>query len=137
MSWKRHKLHLVKEKEAQGRISEIFSEIRYALGVPSVNMMFQALASFPEFFDLFWKTARPAVHTQEFFALSERISAEAYTRVHNYFSVPALGSKTKEMNFSAGAQAELQEVVDLYQYNYSVLLLLCAALVQAFENPGA
>ena len=136
MNWKRHKLRLVTEKQARGRTREIFDEIRQAMGVPHVNRIFQALASFPAFFELFWKTAKPLLHTQEFFSFSERIAAEAYTRMHNYFSVPALGAKTSEMDFSPGARAELEESAELYHYNCSVLLLLSAALVQAFENPG-
>jgi hypothetical protein len=136
MTWKRHKLRLVKEKEAQGRTSEIYLEIKQALAVPYVNTMFQALASFPEFFDLFWKAARPVLATQEFFSFSERLGAEAFTRVHNYFHVPSLGAKAADM-FSAGAQHELRELLELYHYNYPILLLLAAALVEAIENPGA
>ncbi|HKD14412.1 MAG TPA: halocarboxylic acid dehydrogenase DehI family protein, partial [Candidatus Angelobacter sp.] len=67
MNWKRHKLRLVTEKEARGRTKEIFEEIKQAMGVPHVNIIFQALASFPEFFNHFWKTAKPLLHTQEFF----------------------------------------------------------------------
>ena len=136
MNWKRHKLRLVTEKEARGRTKEIFEEIKQAMGVPHVNIIFQALASFPEFFNHFWKTAKPLLHTQEFFSFSERIAAEAYTRMHNYFSVPALAAKTSEMDFSPAARAELEESAELYYYNCSALLLLSAALVQAFENPG-
>jgi hypothetical protein len=135
MTWKRHKLRLVKEKDAEGRTAEIYLEIKQTLGVPYINMMFQALASFPEFFDLFWWSAKPVVSTQEFFDFSERLGAEAYTRVHNYFQVPNLGSKAAEMNFSTGAQHELRELLELYHYNYPMLLLLSAALVDSFENP--
>ena len=137
MGFKRHKLHLVKENQAEGRIAEIYFEVRRTLGIPHVNVMFQAFASFPEFFDLFWTALKPILETQEFFSFSERLGAEAYTRVHNYFSVPDLRTKVTEMDFSAGAQNELQQVVNLYHYNYPALLLICAALLQAFENPGS
>ena len=43
----------------------------------------------------------------------------------------------EEMDFSPGAQEELRDVTDLYLYNNSVLLLILAAQMQAFENPGA
>jgi halocarboxylic acid dehydrogenase DehI len=137
MSWKKHKLRLVKEGEAQGRTAEIYDEIRETMGTPAVNMMFQAFASLPEFFELFWKSAKPTLETQEFFSFSERLGAEAYTRVHNYFPVPDLRTKIAEMRFSPGAQSEILQVVDLYHYNYAVLLLLSGALEQAFENPGS
>src|SRR2546423_2198868 len=135
MARKRHKLHLVREAEADGRTREIFEEIKQALGIPYVNMMFQAFASFPEFFELFWQTLKPVLATREFFAFSERIGADGYTRMHNYFAVPDLRSRVAAMQFSPGAQSEIIRVVDLYHYNYPTLLLICAALAQAFEDP--
>src|SRR5215510_40329 len=136
MTWKRARPHLLTEKEASGRIREIFDEIKQALGVPYVNMLFEALASYPAFLVLFWATAKPALHTQEPFIYSERLGAEAYTRMHNYFAVPPLRSNGTAANHVTEAQAELQEAVELYHYNYSVLVLLVAALVYAFEHPG-
>jgi plasmid maintenance system antidote protein VapI len=155
MSWKKHKLHL-EEASAQGRTAEIFAEIKHTLGVPHVNKLFQALAPFPEFFDLFWRTAKPALETQEFFSYSDRLAAEAYTRMHNYFpaldlqrkildlqnridlqSKMDLQSKIEVLELSGEIHNELRQVVELYHYNYPLLLLLCAALEQAFENPNS
>ncbi|HEX7287616.1 MAG TPA: halocarboxylic acid dehydrogenase DehI family protein [Candidatus Angelobacter sp.] len=135
MAWKRHKLHAIKEAEADLRTSQIYFEIKEALGTPHVNTMFQVLASFPEYFSRFWERARPVVEMQEFFSTAGRLRAEAYTRMHNYFAVPDLRRRTQELSFSAGAVDELQQVVDLYYANYPALLLLCAAQAQAFENP--
>jgi Halocarboxylic acid dehydrogenase DehI len=136
MPWKRYKLNLVKEKDAKGRTREIFDEIKEALGVPYVSTLFQVLASFPEFFDLFWRSAKDVVSTQEFFLFSERLGAEAYTRVHNYFSVPSLRSPETKRKLDTGILAELHQMVELYQYSSSMLLLVSAALIQEFENPG-
>ncbi len=121
-----------------------------------MNKLFQALAPFPEFFSLFWNAAKPMLETQEFFSYSDRLAAEAYTRMHNYF--PALElqrkiedlqrreedlrsriedsrSRTEDFQRSDGVHDDLSHAVELYHYNYSLLLLLCAALEQAFENP--
>ena len=49
MPWKRHKLRAIKESQADLATSEIYSEIKQALGIPHVNMIFQVLASFPNF----------------------------------------------------------------------------------------
>jgi Halocarboxylic acid dehydrogenase DehI len=137
MVWKRQKLRLVPESEAEGEILEIYAEIKEALGLPYINPMFQALASYPAFFRVFWKTLRPDLETGEFFSLAQRIAAEAYTRVHNYLHVPNLSRRVEEMEFSPGAQEELRDAIDLYLYNNSVLLLIAAAQMQGFENPSA
>lgn len=123
----------MREEDADGRTHEIFEEIKQALGVPYVSTLFQALASFPRFFDLFWKSAGTVVSTQEFFRYSGRLGAEAYTRVHNYFSVPPLPAGNAP---SSPAQIGLQQTIDFYQYSSPMLLLLTAALLQEFESPG-
>ena len=137
MAWNKQKMRLIPEAEASPEILEIYYEIKQALGIPYINPMFQALAAFPEYFKRFWKSLRPALDTKEFFSAAQRISAESYTRVHNYLNVPDLIHKMEEMDFSPGAQGELRDVTDLYLYNNSVLLLILAAQMQAFENPTA
>lgn len=137
MAWKRHKLHAIRESEADEATRAIYFEIKETLGIPYVSTMFQVFASFPDFLRLFWDRARPVVETSEFFSIAERLGAEAYTRMHNYFNVPDLAWKIESMQFSAGAQGELKRAVELYHYSHPVLLELCAALMQAFENPEA
>src|SRR5690348_17339785 len=130
MTWKKAKLNLVTERQAEGRTRELFGEIKQTLGVPYVSTFFQALARFPQFFDLFWHSAKTLLGTQELFRFSERLGAEAYTRVHNYFAAPALQNGRTSVH-----QTELQQVIELYQHSSPILLLVCAALVQEFENP--
>jgi|ERR1051326_3062461 hypothetical protein len=137
MAWKRQKLRLIPEAEADPEILAIYGEIKHALGLPYVNPMFQALGAYPKYFRVFWNALRPDLETREFFSLSQRLGAEAYTRVHNYLNVPNLGRKVQEMEFSSGAQEELRDVIDLYLYNNSVLLVIAAAQMQGFENPAA
>lgn len=137
MAWKKQKLRLVTESEADKATSEIYAEIKHALGIPYINPMFQAYAAYPAYFRLLWNALQPALETREFFSAAQRIAAESYTRVHNYLPVPDLNRKIQEMDFSEGAQEELKDVIDLYLYNNSVLLLICAAQMQAFENPTA
>ncbi|MGC2695860.1 MAG: halocarboxylic acid dehydrogenase DehI family protein [Candidatus Angelobacter sp.] len=137
MAWSKQKIRLVPESEAGKETLAIYQEIKHALGLPYVNPMFQALAAFPEYFRLLWHSLAPALNTREFFTAAQKISAESYTRVHNYLNVPDLIKKMEEMDFSTGAQDELRDVTDLYLYNNSVLLLILAAQIQAFENPGA
>lgn len=137
MAWKRHKLQPVREAEADPATAEIYSEIKDALGIPYVPTMVQVFASSPEFLQLFWERAQPVTNTREFFAAAERLRAEAYTRMHNYFNVPDLHARLDAMQFSPGAQVEVKSAVELYQYSNPLLLELSATLVEAFEHPEA
>jgi hypothetical protein len=134
MPQKKDKPVLVGEQEAQGSTREIFSEIKQALGVPHVNLVFQAYAAHPKFLELHWRATKPILETQEFFQLADRLRAEAYTRTYNYFSLPDLCERVTDLSFSTGARQELTEVVELFHYNNALLLLLMAAQMQAFDK---
>jgi hypothetical protein len=131
---RKRRLPLVREGDATGRTLEIYQEIKGSLGVPHVNVIFQAYGAHPKFLDLSWKLLRPTIETREFFLCAERIRGEAYTAIHNYFSVPDLCSDIREVHFSAGAQHELTDVVELFHYNNPLLLLIAAVQLQAFED---
>lgn len=135
MPWRKgNKLKVVRESEVQGRIAEIYQEVKQALGVPQVNVVFQAYALYPRFLERLWEAAKPIVCCQEFFDLGERIGAEAYTRMHNYFVIPDLCAEITDQGLSADARQELTVMVELFHYNNPLLLLLTAAQLQAFET---
>jgi hypothetical protein len=134
---RKRRLLMVPEAEASGRTLEIFQEIKQSLGVPHVNLIFQAYAPYPRFLDLMWRSLHPAIETREFFRASERLGAEAYTRAHNYFVVPDMCDPIRAINFSSGAQHELTDTVELFHYNNPPLLLIAAVLMQGFEDGPA
>src|SRR5260370_22966590 len=125
----------VAESEAKGRTREIYGELKTALGVPYVDGVFRAYGAYPEFLDLLWTSVEPALHTREFFALAERLRADAYTRVHSYLAVPDFCRHITELHFTEGAKDELTETTELLYYNDPILLLLSAAMFQAFDQP--
>lgn len=133
-STRKRRLPLVSEADATGRTHEIYEEIKSALGVPHVNLIFQAYGACPRFLEFMWTMMRPVVETQEFFDTANRLGAEAYTCTHNYFSVPDLCQEIREIHFSNGAQHELTGVVDLFHYNNPLLLLIAAVQMQSFED---
>jgi hypothetical protein len=134
---RKRRLSVVREGDASGRTLEIYQEIKSSLGVPHVNVIFQAYGAHPRFLDMMWKLLKPAIETREFFSCADRLRAEAYTRAHNYFSVPDLCDRVREIHFSSGAQHELTDAVELFHYNNPLLLLIAALLLQAFEDGPA
>ena len=135
MPWNRNKLRMVSESEAKGETAQIFAELKETLGIPHVSMAFRILASYPRFFSLFWKCARPMLETGEFFSAADEIRTQGYNQVKSGFPVPDLHAKLTELEFTERAQEEVQDVVDLYEYVNPVLLLVMAALADGFEHP--
>ena len=131
---RKRRLLLVREADASGRTLDIYQEIKTALGVPHVNVIFQAYGTYPATLEAVWNALRPCVETREFFRCAERLRGEAYTRTHNYFVVPDLCASIQQVHFSTGAQHELSDVVELFHYNNPLLLLITAVLLQAFED---
>src|SRR5215475_1444949 len=113
---RQRRITLIPESQAQGRVFEIYQEIKAALGVPQVNLLFQAYGAFPAFLELHWQAMRAVLQTTEFFQYADRLRAEAYTRAHNYFTVPDFCEEVKEMQLSHGARQHLSEVVELSDY---------------------
>jgi hypothetical protein len=132
---KRLKREPVSEADASGRTREIYGEIKDTLGVPFVDVFFQAYGAYPEFLDLLWTSIRPALQSQDLRALAERVRAEAYTRVHSYFAVPDFNWRMSELHLTGAAREELIEAAELFYYSDPILLTLCAAVCQAFERP--
>jgi hypothetical protein len=134
MPLKKGKPVLVREHQADGFVREIFQQMRGVCGVPHVSVVFQAYAAHPKFLELHWRVAKPLLETQEFFSLAERLRAEAYTRMHNYFRIPDLCAQMTDLSFSPGARNELTDVAELFHFQNPVLLLLMAAQMQAFDK---
>ena len=135
MAWSRRKVRIITEDEATGEIRDTYADIKQTLGIPHVSLVFKVFASFPEFFSAFWKCAHPMLQTGELFSAADQVRDEAHKRIRNAIPVPDFRSKLAEMEFTAGAQEELNDVVDLYDYINPVLLLLTAALRQGLEHP--
>lgn len=135
MPWRRgNKLKFVRGKDAQGRTAEIYEDIKSTLGVPLVNVMYQAWAAYPAFLDLHWRAVKPALESQQFYRLGDRLRADAYTRTHNYFSIPDLCHQVEDLRFSTGAREELAEAVELFHYSDALLMLIVCAQLQAFDT---
>jgi hypothetical protein len=135
MPWKKgQRPKVITEHQATGSTAEVFFEIRHSLGLPYVPVPFQIFAAIPKFLELHWAAVRPLVATEEFFALGERLRADAYTRAHSYFHVPDLCERVEDLRFSTGARHELTNAVELLQHANPLVLLLMAAQLQAFDK---
>jgi len=134
MPEKRAKLKLVREREAAGRTREIFDDLKQALGVPGIPLLYQAYAALPEFLDMHWRAFKPLLATGHFWQLADRLRGEAYTRTHNYFQIGDLCEPLSHMSFSSGAKHQLEEVIELFNYKDAPVLLIASAQLLAFDQ---
>lgn len=134
MPEKRAKPKLVREWEAEARTREIFHEVKQALGVPGIPMLYQAYAAFPKFLELHWRAFKPLLASEDFFRLADRLRGEAYTRAHNYFQIGDLCGPLEHVSFSPGAKHELGEVIALFDYKDAPVVLIASTQLLAFDQ---
>lgn len=136
MPWKKgNKIQLVREQDASPEIRAIYNELKEALGLNYVSVLYQAYAGFPRFLNLHWERLRGIVNSGQFFELAERLRADAYTRGHNYFEIPDLCARIQDLSFSPGAKQELSEAIEQFFYADPLFLMVSVAQQQAFEGP--
>src|SRR5256885_6773144 len=134
MPEKRGKLKFVREREAEGRTREIFDEVRHALRIPGIPLLYQAYAAHPEFLELHWRAFKPLLASAEFFNTADRLRGEAYTRAHNYFPINDLCEPLDRMSFSPGAKHQLGDVIDLFNFKDPLVLLISSIQLLAFDQ---
>src|SRR5690242_16445106 len=105
MRWRKgSKVKLVSAEEADDDTRALYRRVEQTLGVPAIPLFLPALAAFPNFLAVMWQALHPAIETPEFFHAAQRLRADAYTRIYNYFAVPDLCERVTELRFSAGAR---------------------------------
>jgi hypothetical protein len=131
MTWKRpNRMHLIRESEANASIAKVYSDIKSTLSLPQVPLFFQMCAASEPFLPQFWEAVKPVVRTRVFITAAQRLRSDAYTRMYNYFGIPAAPD-----GFGALSPAELAAALELFHYQGGVLLLLLSLAAEAFDNP--
>ncbi len=109
-------IQVVAEKEATGKVKDIYEEIQKTLGIDFVPNMYKALAVNPDYLEMTWNKVRMLMgvdgklgkKTKEIVALTVSIMSgcKYCTSVYN--------EAVKHAGFDDGALLELYEVIDLY-----------------------
>ena len=112
----RASVRVVVEKEATGKVKEIYKDIKKTLGTDFVPNMYMALAVNPDYLEMTWKKVQMVMgedgklgkKTKEIVALTVSIMSgcEYCTNVYN--------EAVKHAGLDDGALLELYAVIDLY-----------------------
>lgn len=131
MTWKRpNRMHAIGESEANKCVADVYKDIKTSLSLPQVPLFFQMCAAREPFLPQFWEAVKPVVRTRSFLAAAQRLRADAYTRMHNYFEIPSASE-----SFGLAAPAELAATLELFHYQNGAMLLLLSLAAIAFDNP--
>jgi Halocarboxylic acid dehydrogenase DehI len=107
----------VSENEAEGKIKQVFEDIKATLRAPTVDLVFRVLATQPDYLQVAWTALKPNAQTVYFEERSNDIRAAA---VHG---AAGLGKTVTSPGFTQAAG-----VVRLFHYVDPKLLLAVSAL---------
>lgn len=136
MTWKRpNRLAVVGESEASESIAEVYTEIKAAVGVSQVPLLFQMYATTGPLLLHLWHTLKPVLSTVEVAEGSKKLRADAYTRMHSYFPIPDQSGSLRASQFSGPRTDELSRTIDFFHHEDAALLLLTTLIAECFDNP--
>ncbi|MGH9524212.1 MAG: halocarboxylic acid dehydrogenase DehI family protein, partial [Terriglobales bacterium] len=131
MPWRKgNRLRTIAEEQADPATRGIYGEIKAALSLPGLQLYYPAIAAYPRFLELHWEMVHNVAHSRELFAFADRLRADAYTRVHNYFHVPNL-----RCGIDLSGPASLTDAANFFHYRDPLILLLFIFQLQAMEGP--
>ena len=112
----RASVQVVVEKEAAGKVKDIYRDIQKTLGIDFVPNMYKALAVNPDYLEMTWKNVQTVMgvdgklskKTKDIIALTVSIMSgcEYCTKVYN--------DAVKHSGYDDEALLELYQVIDLY-----------------------
>jgi hypothetical protein len=119
---------LVRESETTDeRAREAFRDIKSALRVPLVNLIFQAWAAYPRFLDLTWRRLRPSVLTLEFGELAGSIDARVRGGTDGWPIIDH-AAMLRARSVPESDLQRMREIVDLFTQVNPKLAILASAV---------
>jgi hypothetical protein len=122
---------LVRESEATDeRVREAFRDIKNALRVPIVTLLFQAWAAVPRFLDLTWRRLRPNVLTVEFAELATKVGNHVRAQTASWH-IADHAAQLRSRAVSEAEIARMREIIELFAEVNPKLAILATAVEAA------
>jgi hypothetical protein len=106
----------VLEDNATPEVKRVYDDIKTALRVPLVDLVFRDLARYPDFLTVAWRQLHPNVQSIYFERQADRVRARAVDAVATWSSAPA------------APDDELRATLEVFHYVNPKLLIAVAAL---------
>ena len=106
---------LISEREATGKVKEIYDQIQEAFGLPFVPNLFKAMAHNPELLEANWKRLGTIMGRGRLDRKTKEMIAVAVSATNNCeYCVNAHTAALKRMGVTDAELLELMSVVDLF-----------------------
>lgn len=125
---------LVRESDATDeRVREAFRDIKNALRIPVVSVVFQAYAALPKFIDIVWRRLRPSVLAPEFSRQAQSIDRLAQSAA-SAWPVTDHSAQLRGRGMTAVDLARMREIVEAFEDINPRLLIVASAVELALNG---
>ncbi len=106
---------LIDEQITEGKVKEIYNDIRRFFGLPSVPNLFKAMASWPDYLEATWARFKTIMGKGKLDPKTKQVIALAVSATNNCeYCILAHTAALKQMGYTDDMIVELMAVVDLY-----------------------
>jgi hypothetical protein len=124
-----HAIAEVPERGAPPAIAAIYAEMRAALEMPLVNLIYRHFATHPGFLPWAWSVARPLAASGALQALAGRLRDAVREHVAPYTPAPA------SHGLDAAAVQAIHQLVEFYNRGNCMNVLVMTVLLRALDAP--
>jgi halocarboxylic acid dehydrogenase DehI len=128
-------LREISEQQVSGDLAALYLDIKRALRVPLVNLLYRVWAA-EGVLPLLWEVAHPNLQTIDFENKADSLRTEAVEKIAYDVEVPAQSSRMNALNLSAADIETIRLELGVFHYINPKLLLHCALLKRAIGRWG-
>jgi len=128
-------IRLIEEDQAQGRVHDIYYDIRRTMGTPLVGDIFRAFAAFPPFLEVVWWEIKPLIGGAVFEGLADRLRAHALACSRQHLYMPDHSKALAARGLDEAEVARIRDVVEVF-YETDPRLLAIATIVHESLTTG-
>lgn len=121
-------IRMVEEEQAQGRLRDIYHDIKRTMAEPLVGDIFRAFAAFPPFLELVWWEIKPLIGSTVFEGLADRIRAHAVACARQHLYVPDHSSILANRGLDQTEIARIRDAVEVFYQTDPRLLAIATAV---------
>ncbi|MBI3596927.1 MAG: carboxymuconolactone decarboxylase family protein, partial [Nitrospirae bacterium] len=105
----------IDEKVAEGKVKEIYEDIKRFFGMPFVPNLFKAMGGWPDYLEVTWSRFKTIMGKGKIDPKTKQVIALAVSATNNCeYCIHAHTSALKQMGYTDEMIVELMAVVDLY-----------------------
>lgn len=132
-----HAIAEVPERGAPPPIAAIYAEMREALEMPLVNLIYRHFATHAGFLPWAWSAVRPLAASGALQSLAQRLRERVHARLAPRAPARVSGEMLAQYGLDAAAARAIGELIEFYNRGNCMNVLVMKTLLLALEAPSA